>query len=404
MIRLKKTHEGETFEDYIARNLSRLFPGLKLVSRHKRISNGGIIDIYAKGLRGEEYYIEVKATDCNRLNIGQAVEYKARLTKVNPEAKMILVCRDAEVPIKEILSGMGIQVRTFAELKIPEKEEISEYEPNKLLSLRLSPTEQKAYFALLRKGITIAKAEDLASVINVSETWAKNILPKLAKRGAAYRVGKGKYAIIPADVIYARKSYVADSLVLVSELMKGKEHYIAYQSAANLHGIAEQLPFAVRVALLKQRKSFSVGKTRIEFVTLNRKKFFGVMQIKYEEHFLNVSDLEKTVLDCLDRSELCGGIGEATRTVSNAIERVDKKRLVEYLEKMGSYSLAQRLGFILEKLKSKLKAGHSVEEALLKKIERLKSSYVYPLDPFSEKKGKKSKRWNIIENANCLRW
>lgn len=272
----------------------------------------------------------------------------------------------------------------------------------KLKRITLSHTEQTVYFALLKHGSVVVNSGILASSLKIPFARAKNLLSILAKKGALSRIGKGRYVVIPPDVLYERKSFVQDPYIVVDSFMENlnEKYYIAYQSAAHLHGIAEQLPFIVRAAVLKQRKSFSVGKTKVEYVTLKQKKFFGIQRIRYREYFLNESDLEKTLLDCLDRPEFCGGISEVTRTISNAIERIDKKRLLDYLEKFDNYALAQRLGFVLEKLKKE----YPVDESLLKKIERFRSAYVYLLDPFSEKRGKVSKRWNIIENVNCLSW
>jgi len=329
------------------------------------------------------------------------VEYKAQLAKVNPKAKMILICRSADAPIKETLRKVGIQVRTFADLDIPE--EITDYRPSKPLLLKLSPTEQKAYFALLREGVTIARAEDLSLAIGVPRTWAKNILSKLAKHGAAYRVGRGKYALIPADIVYGRKSYVADPLVLASELMKNSEYYVAYQSAAHVHGIVEQVPFRTIVAVLKQKRSMKVGNTQLDFVTLKESKFFGLKEVRYSNVFLKVSDLEKTIIDCIDRQDLCGGITEVARTLSNAVttENLNWVRLVSYVRRFESYALAQRLGFLLESL-GKAKEVE-VAPKVLNELWQLAGSHTYPLDIKASKRGKVSRRWKIIENVRVFK-
>lgn len=396
---MEKSVVGSVLENYVAQNLSILNLGLKLVSRHKRIAKNRIIDIYAKDANGREYYIEVKASDCNRLNLGQAVEYKATLMKINPEAKLILVCRKADVSIRETLRNLGIEIYTFVDLGILEELD-KEYGPSKLLPLKMSPTEQKAYFALVRRGLTVARVGELASAISISKQWAKNILSSLAKKGATYRIGRGKYAIIPADVLYGRKSFVADPLVVISELMKDMEYYIAYQSAAHIHGIAEHVPFSTTVAVLKQKRSVKLGNTRIEFVTLKKSKFFGFKEMKYSNVFLKVSDMEKTAIDCIDRQDLCGGISETARTLSNALstDKMDLSKLLIYAKKLGNHALAQRLGFLLERL-SKLNTYH-VDQNILSNLERLTGPYIYPLDIAGTKKGRISEKWRIIENVS----
>jgi predicted transcriptional regulator of viral defense system len=387
-------------EDYVANNLSRLFPGLELVGRHERVGGKWIFDAHAKDSGGVDYFIEVKNSECNRLSIGQIVEYKANLAKVDPEAKIILVCKNVDASIKGVLKKIGVDVRTFSDLGIPQN--VVTYEAGKTELLKLSPVEQKAYFGLLKRGSIIARAEDISSVLDVSPAWAKNILSKLARHGAAQRVGRGKYVVIPADVLYGRKSYVADPLVLVSELMKGTEYYVAYYSAAHVHGLTEQMPFKSTVAVLKQMRPIRAGNIFVSFVNLKKSRFFGFEEIRYLDATLKVSDLEKTLVDCLDRPELCGGVPEVVRIMSNSLGtgHVSLQKLVSYVKRFGSHAVAQRLGFIIEYVQKKQKMR--VEPEILEELLRLTGSKIYPLDVKSSKKGEISKKWKIINNAGYL--
>ena len=391
--------KGIAFEDYVANNLSRLFPNLSIVSQHEQVANR-VFDIHAKDSNGVDYFIEVKNSECNRLNIGQIVEYKASLAKAEPMAKIILVCRKVGESLKEVLKNLGVDVRTFRDLGIPENIFSNDVVETGLL--KLSPIEQNAYFALLKRGSIIARAKDLSLVLDVPFSWAKNILSKLAKRGAAQRVGRGKYLVIPADVLYGRKSYVADSLVLISELMKGTDYYVAYYSAAHVHGLTEQMPFRTTVAVLKQMRPIRVGNIFVSFVNLKKSRFFGDEETKYLNAILTVSDIEKTLVDCVDRPELCGGISEVARIVSNAFENghVSLQKMVSYVQRFGSHAVAQRLGFIIEYIEEKKKI--QVEPEILEELQHLIGSKIYALDVRSSKKGEISKKWNVNNNAGYL--
>jgi predicted transcriptional regulator of viral defense system len=372
---------------------------LKPVGRQEQVADR-FFDIHARDSKGVNYFIEVKNSECNRLSIGQIVEYKSRLEKKDSQAKIILICKNVDASIKDLLGKIGICVRTFSDLGIPENVSAGAGEENR--QLKLSPVEQKAYFALLKHGSIIAKAEDLSLALGVSCVWAKNILSKLARHGAAQRVGRGKYAVIPADVLYGRKSYVADPLVLVSELMKGTEYYVAYYKAAHVRGLTEQMPFKTTVAVLKQIRPIRVGNIFVSFVNLKKSRFFGYEEIRYLDAILNVSDIEKTLVDCVDRSELCGGIPEVVRTMSNAFEtgRVNWQKLVFYATKFQSHAVAQRLGFIMEYLEERGKIR--VEPEILESLHQLSGSKVYLLDMKASKKGEVSKKWRIINNAGYI--
>ena len=269
-------------------------------------------------------------------------------------------------------------------------------------AIRLSHLEQTIYFAAQRQGLNLLDADISTRLVDVSRKHAVNLLSRMARKGALYRVGRGRYAVIPPDVIYGRKSYVVDPHVIIDELMKADgeadAYYVAYQSAAALHGAAHQLPFALTVAVPQQRRPIELGQAEILFVQLTQSKFFGFHQMSYGEARLNVSDGEKTILDCLERFDLCGGVAEVARTISVLAEGAAVDRLVDYLKRMDNHALAQRLGLIIARLSS-LRTG---DEDLLADIARLVGEHTYALDPHGPSQGKVDDRWRIRENVDVL--
>ncbi len=269
--------------------------------------------------------------------------------------------------------------------------------------IQLSHLEQTIYFASQRRGVNLLNADVVTRLVDVSRKHAVNLLSSMARKGALYRIGRGRYVVIPPDVLYERKSYVIDPHLIIDELIKanGAEdlYYVAYQSAAALHGAAHQLPFALMVATPHQRRPIELGQARIQFVQLKRLKFFGFWEMSYHEAHLNVSDREKTILDCLERFDLCGGVDEVARTISVLLEEIASDRLLDYLNRMGNQAMTQRLGLILERL-STLQA---VDESLIADIARLVGEHVYPLDPHGPAGGGLETRWRIRENVDVLR-
>ncbi len=57
--------------------------------------------------------------------------------------------------------------------------------------------------------------------------------------------------------------------------------------------------------------------------------------------------LERTVVDCLDRADLCGGISEVWRSIE-LIDWIDVRRAVTYALRLRSGATCARLGLILE--------------------------------------------------------
>ncbi|MEA3376786.1 MAG: type IV toxin-antitoxin system AbiEi family antitoxin [Chloroflexota bacterium] len=270
-------------------------------------------------------------------------------------------------------------------------------------AIQLSHLEQTIYFASQRQGIKLLDAHTVTRLVDVSRKHAVNLLSSMARKGALYRIGRGRYVVIPPDVLYGRKSYVIDPHLIIDELMKADgaadAYYVAYQSAASLHGAAHQLPFALMVALPYQRRPIELGQTQIVFVQLTRSKLFGFREMTYRDVRLNVSDREKTILDCLERFDLCGGVEEVARTVSVLVEEMAADKLLDYLRRMDNQALTQRLGLILDRLSS----FETVDEDLLTGIARLVGEYTYVLDPHGPDEGEVDDRWHIRENIDVLR-
>jgi predicted transcriptional regulator of viral defense system len=371
--------------------LKAVFPDLTILPSEALVGPANKFDLYAKDKSGKEYFIEVKARRIHRVDVGQTVEQVAAVLKERPAAHALLLCSSIDPDVKEMLAKAGIETLVFEDL-----------ESRKTVKMAMSPREQRAYFALVRKEKKLVSTSDLASLMDISIGSAKNLLVALSRHGVIFRLGRGKYAVIPPDVLYGRKGYTADPYAVIDGLMRGQEYYVAYASAAHLHGIVTQLPFIAYVVTPKQRRPVDLRTTRIQFVTIKKSRFFGIEERQYSSSLLYLSDLEKTVVDCFDRSDLIGGMDDVARIVAEAISRVDWDKLVDYAKKMDREALIRRLGFVLEKLSS---IGYTVPEAVLKKLDELfNDKFAYPLDPKVEKKGRVSHRWGIYENVNCLRW
>jgi len=264
----------------------------------------------------------------------------------------------------------------------------------------MSHKEQEIYFSLLNREKKVVSTNQLSGM---SRGYARKVLFSLNKKGALYRIAKGCYIVIPPDMIANPSRFINDPYLILDQLMKvfGEKYYVGYQSAAQLHGIAEQMPLSISVTVLNQRRSLHVGNQRIDFRKVSQSKFFGVERIKYSDSFLNVSDKEKTIIDCLKRYDICGGIDEVARTISNALEHIDGKKLQKHLKRFNSQPLSQRMGFIMDRLSQN---GFDVDKGLLEDMEKVVGGKAYYLDPKVKDKGRHSKRWKIIENVNPISW
>lgn len=279
--------------------------------------------------------------------------------------------------------------------------------------LTLSHAEQTGYFLSLRQGRRIVDPEFISSQMNISKSYATDILYTLAKKGVAVRIGRGLYLLVNPEVIYGRKSFAEDPLLIIDELMAriGRvDYYVAYASAAQVHGIAHQLPLSLTVAVTKRRNDIDAKGIKVHFVTVRKERVFGVEKKKYlMDREFRVSDLEKTILDCLERTDLSGGASDVARMISDSRESIDWEKLAGYAHKFNNSALTQRLGYILDKL---VESGEIVVKPdimlqLSKSVEG--KAFAYPLEPrlgrnTRRRSDKINRKWMIIENADVMEW
>ena len=112
------------------------------------------------------------------------------------------------------------------------------------------------------------------------------------------------------------------------------------------HGRADTL---YRVCCGNQKKTeFEIWKSKIWFVMLSRKKFFGFTEQKArKKESLHISSREKTVVDGLMHPEYCGGMVGVAKAVWNARKKVNWQTVLEMAEKVGLNAVLKRLEYLL---------------------------------------------------------
>ncbi|ERG97358.1 MAG: protein of unknown function (DUF1814) [Haloquadratum walsbyi J07HQW2] len=98
--------------------------------------------------------------------------------------------------------------------------------------------------------------------------------------------------------------------------------YIGYYSALSHHGLTEQVPRTVYVVTSTRAQNREIHGVPYRVTTLTERKFFGFEPTSIEGTTVQVSDLEKTLVDCANHHGFCGGL----REVATAMRTVDERR------------------------------------------------------------------------------
>ena len=241
----------------------------------------------------------------------------------------------------------------------------------------LSKTESTLLSSLSEKGRAIFTLKDVVENSGINYDNAKVIANRLVKKRWLIRLSRGKYLIVPLEAGVESK-YTEHEFVIASHLTD--PYYIGYWSALNFHGYTEQMPFTVSVATTNRLKRRTILDTRFWFITITEKKFFGYKQENIANSKVNISDEEKTIADCLDHPEYCGGISEAAKALWNAKDEVSIEKIIDYSIAMGNNAVLKRLGFLTELLQINIS-----KDDMEKIRSNLKKGYT-PLDPIEKKK------------------
>jgi len=237
--------------------------------------------------------------------------------------------------------------------------------------------------SLAKKG-NILTFEDALKVTNLSRESLRVVLLRLEKRGIIERIEKGKYLIIPLGA--EKGKYTLHEFVIGSTLIES--YSIAYWSALNYYGLTEQIPTTVflQTTARKKNQDIKVFGVKYQIIKIKKEKIFGIRKEWIEERPINITDKEKTIIDCLDKPQYCGGIIEVAKALKN--NKFDRKKLENYAQRIGNSGVLRRLGYLCELLNIKIK------------LPKLNIRNYLLLDPTMLKKGPKSAKWRLIINLD----
>jgi len=209
----------------------------------------------------------------------------------------------------------------------------------------LSRREALALTRLASQNRNIITISDIQDAIDVSYDDAKKIANNLVHKQWLDRLKSGTYLIVPL-VAGETGEYTEHEFVIASHL--ADPMYISYWTALNYHGLTEQVPMTVFAATTNQVPDRNIHGVGYTFVTVTAAKFFGYDSLAVDAHQVNVASVEKTLVDCADHPEYCGGIGELAKGLAAA--DLESAALTEYLLRLGNGAAIKRIVYLADLL------------------------------------------------------
>ena len=213
------------------------------------------------------------------------------------------------------------------------------------------------------------------------------------RTGRLVRVRRRLYAVIPAGA--AANTYPVDPFLVAGKLTP--DATLSYHTALELHGQAYSV---------QEHFTYSAGRPLGPFtfrsqvfhgakfpLTLCRagKEHFGVLTTERAGLEIQVTSLERTLVDVLDRPDLAGGWEEIWRSLET-VEFFDLDKVVEYALLLENATTAAKVGFFLEQHRD----GLMVEPRHLKPLQNLRPRQPHYLDRSCRKPGRLVAQWNLV--------
>jgi len=201
---------------------------------------------------------------------------------------------------------------------------------------------------LASQGRAVFSIEDALQITEKTYVAVLHELRRLTKAGWVAKLTPGKYALVPlssGDEAIPE----ANRLVIARELVGDTPYYLSHDSALEIHNMLTRPVTTVTITSARRLLNRTILHVPYRFVTAKPKELWGYSAVwVMPAEQVQVSDLERTILDGLARPDLCAGVSEVVIGLWMRKDDLDWAKLAAYTQRFGIQVVAKRLGYLLE--------------------------------------------------------
>ncbi len=220
---------------------------------------------------------------------------------------------------------------------------------NMQLTRSLSTQESRVVLALTERRQRDTTRAEIVELLGSSAKAADHVIESLRRKGWLQRATWGEYLLVPPEL---GPDALGDSNLLALASRVADPYYIGFASAASYYGLTTQYRNVIFVVTPVRVRAREIGESRVRIVNPSKSKFFGFSAVDVLGYQVMMSDREKTAIDCIDRPNLAGGVGEVALILATASRRFDWNKVASYLERIGAGSIARRFGWLSDHVKA----------------------------------------------------
>ncbi len=205
--------------------------------------------------------------------------------------------------------------------------------------------------------LKIFHKKDVVALIK-DENAAKELLRRYKQQRLISQVRRDLYVV--TDL--ATKNSSASKYEIGSQI--NSSSYLSYHAALEYHGLAHQIFYEMQVSSVERFNNFEYD--GISYVYSESKSDAGVI-IPPADTLIRVTDLERTILDCINQIDRSGGLEEMIECFA-LITYINENKLQDYLELFNKQALYQKAGFILSYFQKEMKLSDTFFEFCKSKV------------------------------------
>lgn len=212
----------------------------------------------------------------------------------------------------------------------------------------LSTRESRLLSQFATEGDEIITVEDIQTELDVPANTAREIASRLVEKRWLDRLFPGTFLIVPLSA-GPEALYTTHEFRIATHL--ADPMYVGYYSALDYHGLVEQVPRTVHVVTSARAPDREIHGVSYRVTTTSERKFFGFEPQPVDGTTVPISTVEKTLVDCADRPELCGGV----RRIATAMRTADRRgcswaTVGEHLRRLDNGAATKRIVYLADQL------------------------------------------------------
>jgi predicted transcriptional regulator of viral defense system len=182
--------------------------------------------------------------------------------------------------------------------------------------------------------IDIFRFEEIEAKLDRHFNNLNEILENLVHKRLLSRIERGKFC-----KVNFRNEYAIGAVMV-------PDGTIAYWTALNLHGLTEQFANRVFIQTTHRKNDKTVFGVPYKFIRISAAKMRGIMEEGNGNHSYQMTDIEKTIVDCFDLPQYSGGYAELIRAYCRV--QLSGKKMIEYCKAVNNIAATKRMGFLSE--------------------------------------------------------